>query len=948
MVIGSQTPLNGDSRTYISTENGDGCFPLFTPDRPTPLCVSGEDYPGVIRVARLLQADLGCVTGITPELLIAELPPAKEIVLIGTLGHSPIIDRLVQDNKLDVTELSGKWEMFVLQGVENPMPGVEHALVIAGSDKRGTLYGMLDLSIRIGVSPWYWWADVPVQRQPALFVLPGCHTQGQAAVRYRGIFINDEAPALTKWALEKFGGFNHHFYEKVFELILRLKGNYLWPAMWGNAFYDDDPINPQLADEYGIVIGTSHHEPMMRAHLEWARYGTGPWNYPANEQVLRKFWEEGIRGIGACEVVVTLGMRGDGDMPMSTETNIALLEKIVEDQRQIITQVTGKEPGAVPQLWALYKEVQAYYDQGMKAPQDVTLLFSDDNWGNIRRLPKLTDPPRPGGYGIYYHFDYVGDPRNYKWLNTSPISRTWEQMHLVYRYGVDRIWIVNVGDIKPMELPAQFFLDYAWNPDAWPAERLPEYTRCWAEQQFGVKHAGDIASILSEYTRYNGRRKPELLAPDTYSLVNYHEARTIVDDYNRLVDEAGHIYDALPAEYRDAYYQLVLHPVKACANLNELYVTVGRNHLYARQRRAATNDLAERSKYLFDRDAEYSHYYNKELAGGKWNHMMDQTHIGYTTWQQPKENSMPQVQEINIADMAEMGVAIEGSEDWWPQAKNQPVLPEFDCYHQQLRIIEVFNRGKAPFDYEAESGAPWLLITPTQGKVEKECCLSVSVDWQQAPPGTQPTSVTITGPRNSRVVVRAVVHNPLSPKKDQVDGFVEGDGYVSMEAEHYSRAVETESVRWQRIPDLGRTLSAMTPFPVTAPNQTPGGDSPRLEYRMHLFRSGPVKVLAYFSPTLDFHNTHGLRYAISFDDEPPQTINIWADNSNRAWEQAVSDNIRLAISEHKLDGPGAHVLKFWMVDTGVVLQKLVVDTGGLRPSYLGPPECFNRFYFHQC
>jgi hypothetical protein len=371
-----------------------------------------------------------------------------------------------------------------------------------------------------------------------------------------------------------------------------------------------------------------------------------------------------------------------------------------------------------------------------------------------------------------------------------------------------------------------------------------------------------------------------------------------------------------------------------------MYVTVGKNRLYARQGRVETNDLAARAKQLFDRDAQYSHTYNRIIAGGKWNHMMDQTHIGYTTWQQPKENIMPRVEEISIPDIAEMGVSIEGSEDWWPQAKNEPVLPEFDVYQQQTVTIEVFNRGKTPFDYHVEAGVPWLLVAPTQGKIEKGCSLSVSVDWQQAPHGTRQAPITITGPGSSRVIVRAVINNPLSPKRDEVQGFVEGNGCVSMEAEHYSQAVETESIRWQHIPDLGRTFSGMTPFPVTAQSQVPGGNGPRLEYRMHLFSSGMVKVLAYLSPTLDFRKTQGLRYAISFNDELPQIIPIWADRSNQAWELSVSDNIKVAVTEHRLDRPGAHVLKFWMVDPGVILQKLVVDTGDLRQSYLGPPESF--------
>jgi hypothetical protein len=941
MSIDKQVLDFGDTLSYVSTVKRKGSFLLANAGRAAPLMVSRADYPGVTRVAHMLQADIRRVTDAEPALIEDDLPPAKEVVLIGTLGRSPLIDRLVREKKLDVADLIGKREMFILQAVSHPMPQVEQGLIIAGSDKRGTLYGMLDLSSRIGVSPWYWWAEVPARRQRELFILPGRHTLGEPAVTYRGIFINDEAPALTKWSLEKFGGFNHRFYEKVFELILRLKGNYLWPAMWGSAFHDDDPLNPQLADEYGIVIGTSHHEPMMRAHAEWGRYGTGSWNYTENEKILREFWEQGARGIGNREVTVTVGMRGDGDMPMTAETNTALLERIIRDQRELLARVTGKDPAAIPQLWAIYKEVQEYYDRGMQVPEDITLLLCDDNWGNIRRLPEPGAKGRPGGFGMYYHFDYVGDPRNYKWLNTSPHPRTWEQMHLAYRSGVDRIWIVNVGDIKPLEFPTQFFLDYAWNPEVWPSERLPEYTRIWAAQQFGVEHAADIARILSEYTRFNGRRKPELLAPDTYSLVNYHEAATVVDQYNKLAEDAERISNSLPPEFRDAYYQLVLHPVKACANLNALYLAAGVNHLYAGQGRAATNDWAARVKYLFERDAEYSRYYNETLAGGKWNHMMDQTHIGYTTWQQPKENAMPDVREIEVPTRAEMGVSIEGSKNWWPQAADEPVLPEFDAYRQQTYFVDVFNRGGAPFEFKAEAGTSWLIVDPPQGRVEKETRLSISVDWGKVPAGTQRVPVTISGPQGSRVTVQSVIHNPASPKKDEVEGFVEGDGYVSIEAEHYTRAIETGEICWRCIPEMGRTLSAMTPFPVTAPSQTPGGDSPRLEYRMHLFTGVKVKVHAYLSPTLDFH-ARGLRYAVSFDEAPPQAINICEDASPQAWEKAVADNIKVMVTEHALDKPGPHVLKFRMVDPGVVLQKIVVDTGGLRPSYLGPPESFYR------
>jgi len=934
------------STSYISKKSADGCFTLSASGKSAPLYASADDYPGVIKVLKHLQTDIDRVTNAEPGLYTDKITESKELVLVGTLGKSPIIDKLVQAKKIDVADIAGRWETFLLQVVDEPLPDVARALVIAGSDKRGTIYGIFDLSKEIGVSPWYWWADVPPKKSSTLYVLPGRYTQGEPAVKYRGIFLNDEEPALGRWAVENYGGFNHQFYEKLFELMLRMKANYLWPAMWWASFNSDDPLNPKLADELGIVVGTTHHEPMNRAHAEWRKSKGGQWNYETNAEKLREFWTEGIQRMGSYESIVTLAMRGDGDKAMSESTNISLLEKIVADQRKILADVTGKDVNSIPQIWALYKEVQDYYDKGMRVPDDVTLLLCDDNWGNIRRLPKPEDPPRSGGYGIYYHFDFVGGPRNYKWLNTSPIPRVWEQMHLAYRHGVDRIWLVNVGDLKPMEFSIEFFLDYAWSPDKWPAERLPRYTRLWAEQQFGPEHAADIADIISKYTKYNGRRKPEMLSPDTYSLAYYREAETIVADYNKLAAKAEKIYNAMPPEYKDAYYQLVLHPVKACANLNELYVTEAKNHLFAKQRRAATNDLADRVKDLFKKDAEISHYYNKILAGGKWNHMMDQTHISYTNWQQPDKDVMPEVKNIEIPEVSDMGVAIEGSDSWWPMAKTEAVLPEFDPFNQQTYYIELFNRCQAPFDYKIVSAESWLTITPNQGKIDKQQRVLLSVDWHKAPTGSTRVPVTINGPEKSGVVVYAPVNNPESPKPDQVTGFVESNGYVSIEAEHYTRAVNAPPIRWQRIPDLGRTLSAMTPFPVTAESQTPQGDSPRLEYCMHLFSSGKVKVKTYLSPTQNFHNTQGLRYAVSFDDQSPQIVNIHRKDTvpdwkyPPAWNQAVSDNIKVMTSVHLIDKPGEHILKYWMVDPGIVLQKIVVETADVKPSYFGPPESF--------
>ncbi|MBF9252571.1 glycosyl hydrolase 115 family protein [Pontibacter sp. 172403-2] len=944
LALVAQPALAVNDSSYIAASNGKGYFALSAGGRSAPLFVSSEEEAGVIRAAKDLQADVNRVTNVQPNLIIAKkAPKAKQLVLIGTLGKSPVIDKLVKNKKLDVTGIAGKWETYLVQVVDKPMRGVDQALVIVGSDKRGTIFGMYDVSAQIGVSPWYYWADVPVKQQQNLYVMPGRHTDGEPAVRYRGIFINDEAPALAGWVTEKFGGFNAKFYVHVFELILRLKGNYLWPAMWGRAFYDDDPKNPELADMYGVVIGTSHHEPLMRAHDEWRRYGSGPWNYQTNQDTLQKFWREGIRRMGDNESLVTIGMRGDGDEPMSEKSNIALLEKIVKDQREIIAEETGKPAAETPQVWALYKEVQDYYDKGMRVPEDVTLLLADDNWGNIRKLPKIGDKKRLGGYGIYYHFDYVGGPRNYKWINTNPLPRIWEQLHLAYEYGVDRIWIVNVGDIKPMEFPTSFFLDYAWSPEKWPAERLDEYTRLWAAQQFGEKYAQEIAHLLAAYGKYNARRKPELLSPETYSLTNYREAERVVAEYNELAEKAEQLYQKMPAAYKDAFYQLVLYPVEASANLNALYLAVAQNHLYAKQGRAATNQMAEKARDLFATDQKLSKYYNEELSDGKWSHMMDQTHISYTYWQQPDKDVMPEVKEIKLPAAAAMGVAIEGAEGWWPASKEAAVLPALTPFGQQAFYIDVFNRGQAPFRYEVQSGAPWLKVDKTEGRIEDQQRLLVSVNWKQAPTGKQRVPITITGPDGKRVVVQAVVNNPASLQAENVKGFVESNGYVAMNAENYSRSVEAGGAKWKLIPDLGRTASAMMPFPVTAASRMPGENSPHLEYDMFLLDSGQVNVNVYVSPTLNYHNTAGLRYAIAIDDAEPQIVNIHKDNTTQSWDEWVANNIIITQSKHQVAKPGEHVLKIWMVDPGVVLQKIVVETGeGAKPSYLGPPESFRK------
>jgi glycosyl hydrolase family 115 (putative glucuronidase)/glycosyl hydrolase family 115 len=449
----------------------------------------------------------------------------------------------------------------------------------------------------------------------------------------------------------------------VFELLLRLKGNYLWPAMWRpKAFNDDDPRNMVLADEMGVVMGTSHHEPMMRAHDEWHRHTEqgitgGDWDYSKNSAKLRKFWQGGIErmmskgGGQAYESVVTIGMRGDGDEAMTGSTAIQLLESIVADQRRIIASVTGKPAQQTPQLWALYKEVQDYYDRGMKVPDDAILLFADDNWGQIRRLP-AAGAQRPGGYGVYYHFDYVGGPRNYKWLNTVQIEKTWQQMDLAWARGARSLWIVNVGDIKPLEFPLSFFMQQAWDAEEMTLDAMARYPEEWARATFGSAQAGAIAKLVTRYSQLAARRKPELVDAASFPLgasaaasLDGGEFGAIVAQWRALEQEMLRVRSALQPEQRNAYFQLVEHPVTAFANLYELYYAVAWNRRLARAGDSRANVFADRAEAAFRRDQEIADQYHA-LNDGKWAGMMSQTHIGYVGWQQPDRQTMPEVKRL--------------------------------------------------------------------------------------------------------------------------------------------------------------------------------------------------------------------------------------------------------------------------------------------------------------
>ena len=821
-------------------------FPLIVNGQPCIIKCDSNIDKGVKIAIDNLQQDIFNVCGTKPEILTEG--NNKRCVLIGTY-QSPIIQQLIKSKKLNKNELNEKTEKFLLQIITNPCEGVDEALVIAGSDKRGTIYGIYELSRQMGVSPWYWWADVPVAKQKNVYIKPGIYTDGEPAVRYRGIFLNDEAPCLTSWVKHTYGTKygDHRFYARVSELILRLRGNFMWPAMWSWSFYADDPENSKTANEMGIIMGTSHHEPMARNHQEWARKRKeyGVWDYTSNQKTIDQFFREGIERAADTEDLITIGMRGDGDAPMGgkegkdheyaarDKDNIRLLEKIFKNQRRIIKEVTGEAPEKRPQVWAIYKEVQRYYDMGLRAPDDVIMLLTDDNWGNVTRLPNAEERKHPGGWGMYYHVDYVGAPRNSKWLNVTPIQNMWEQLQLTYDYGVDKLWILNVGDLKPMEYPITLFLDMAWNPKQYTADNLQEHPRQFCAQQFGKEQADEAMHILNLYSKYAGRVTPEMLDCKTYNLKT-GEWKQVSDEFVKLEAEALRQYTTLKPEYKDAYKQLILFPVQAMANLYEMYYAQAMNHKLYKENNPQANEWADRVEKAFARDKALSNDYNNVMSGGKWKNMMIQKHIGYTSW----NDNFP-------AD----------------------------------RLPEVFRIQQ--------------LEKATGGYI-----------------------------------------------------FTGENGYVAMEAEHYFSIQNAADAHWTVIPHIGRTLSGMALMPYTQPT-----DGASISYKMKLPKeTKTVNVHIVVKSTLAFHDSKGHKYNIGFEGGKTETVNF-NHNLNEDPKNVYSVFYptvarRIVEKKVKLELPRTsdvlQTLIFRPLDPGIVLEKIVIDYGGYKKSYLFMDESPNK------
>ena len=797
-------------------------FVCFTPEAGTTalrkgtIAHSDKDDEGVLIAIGNLRRDMEATIGMEAD------------VLVGTLGRNADIDRLERQGLLP--GLKGCREKYVITTVDGRP-------VIAGSDRRGTIYGIYEMSRQLGVSPWYWWADAPIAKHEKAYLRQGLFTDGEPAVEFRGLFLNDEAPCLTSWVKNTFGtGYgDHRFYERVFELILRLKGNMLWPAMWGWAFYADDPENSATANRMGVIIGTSHHEPMARNHQEYARRRKewGPWNYQTNQERLDQFFREGIERMKGTEDIVTIGMRGDGDEAMSEKADTKLMERIVANQRKIIKEVTRKAASKTTQVWALYKEVQDYYDAGFRVPDDVIMLVCDDNWGNIRRVPiDEKERAHKGGWGIYYHVDYVGAPRNTKWLNVTQPQQMMEQLQLAYDFGIERLWILNVGDLKPMEYPIQLFLDMAWNPHEYSLQNVTDHARHFFRSVLGDaasdETVAEAADILNRNGQYMARVTPEMLDANTYNLQT-GEWRQVTDDYLRLETRALRLLDSIPQAARDSYRQLLLFPVQAMANLYDMYYAQAMNRHLAKSNNPDANHWAQRVADCFRRDSVLCHHYNKVMAGAKWDGMMTQKHIGYRSWN------------------------------------------------------DNFFRDILPATKLVEGDGSWTFDDATKG-------------------------------------------------------------YIAMEAEHYHHATAPEGVQWTVYPDYGRTRSALALTPYTRPT----GEA-AVTYRFELPTDvDSVRVHVVVKSTLDFLNVGGHEYTVSIDGEEAATVNFnktlvdrqpytysefYPTIARRVVEKVVT--LPVGTPSGKTDRHTApHELTLHPHHPGIVFEKIVVDFGGYRPSYL--------------
>ncbi|RMY95821.1 hypothetical protein D0862_08661 [Hortaea werneckii] len=958
---------------FSATDNDGTCL------NDACIIVARDDYPGVKKAAYNLSNDLGTVLNQAPTAIhetgLGEqdaFPATNTAIIVGSIDASPILKRLAENGKIDFQSLQGKWESFKTTVVKDPLDGIQHALVIAGSDKRGAIYGIYTLSEQIGISPWHWWADVLPRKREAVFAPHQTTQHGEPSVNYRGIFLNDEAPSLTGWVLEKFGKYNSQFYEKVFELLLRLKANYMWPAMWpgypnpGASFFTDDPLNQRLADEMGIVISTSHHEPMQRLSNEWfAENPEGSWNWLTNKEKIIDFFRAGAERAKGFESCFTLGMRGEYDKKMAGDDPAFVVGDVIKAQRDLLKETPNE-------VLACYKEVQALFESGrLNVPEDVTLLFGDDNFGTIRRLPTAEEARRKGGAGIYYHLEYVGWPRSYKWINSNSLGKIRHQLLQAYNRKANQIWIFNVGDLKALECPLSFAMAMAWDCHTVANLEVKSFLDEWAAQNFHSDVAEDASSVLTGYDRIASLRKHELIEPGTFSILHHREADIVLERLQSLLDLATRVYGSVSEEDRASVFELILHPVKATYLYMNLQVLRSRNRLYATQRRNSANKLAQEILDLFDADFDLSEEYHS-LLGGKWNHMLRQPHLGYgETWHAPSRDMIDgicyvQRRQPSNPILGQMGVAIEGHEGVRPGRINEEserthpsrrdLLPgvTFGCinrYGPASRWFEIFTRSPQIIDWQISTSAKFVQVSSYSGRLipgEEDARVEVSIDWTQVPPDMHgEAQIDIRSQEGDYEQLHLPFRGDVVPP-EATRAYVESSGYVSIPATGC-----TINTPYEVLPNTGRLDTGSVTL---QPSARIDGDTSCLCYPFYTFSTTSSTVLTlHFGMTLALAPDEVPNYDLFIDDEassthPLYTVSPAAIAKSKedgwpaadGWFNAACDNVwinRHSIERSQLP-PGRHEVTIRLRHSNLLLEKIVIELEPMGQSYLGPPPSF--------
>lgn len=983
--------LQAEGVNYVRTAPTQDAFVLSASGKSAKILVANDDWKGVVRAAQDLSADVRRVTGVGSEVesvaspavsktkkgkkAVAPVAPSyHQSVIVGTLGKSHLIDALVKKSTIKVDDIQGQWESYIIQSDGDN-------LYVVGSDKRGTIYGIYDISEKIGVSPWYWWADVPAKKSSALYIKNGRYMQPSPKVKYRGIFINNEEPSFCTWARTHFGGNNSKMYTHLFELLLRLKANYLWPAMWSSNFNEDDPMNPYLADEYGIVMGTSHHEPMMRSHNEYRkrRDKVGPWDYVTNRARIDSFFYEGMERNKKYENLVTIGMRGDGDVAMgkgNDAENIQTLKDVMTGQRDIIRKVYGKDPSAIPQLWAVYTEVQRYYDAGLTAPDDVTLLFCDNNWGYIRRIGPEKERNRKGGLGLYYHIDMNGGPWNDRWVNTTTIPKMREQLNLAYQTGIDRIWIVNVGDLKPRESAIDFIMHYAWNPDSIKAGQEMDYLQNFTAQAFGKENAAEAADLMAKYTKYNLWRKPEVETTDYFSIVNYHEAEHLLGLWQDLAQRAETLKAKIPAEAQDAYYQLVYYPVVASAGVAQIYIYAGMNKFYAKQGRIIANDYAEKARQLFEKDQQLTDYYNNVMGKGKWKGMMLDKHIGYKEWFMPEKNILPPMDTVSLKTGSDLAVALEGRENLMEGKQVEAALPTFENDNTAEQYIDICNRGEQLAKYKVTASAQWIVLKDASS-AQQEHRKMVSIDWAKLPLGVSEGIVKVKGNKQTFVIKVKAEKNDVKgimAANDNKLTYISTTGEISIPSYACSSQMATLGYpKWTFLPDLGRGRGCMGADTYQLPSQETQANAKKaacLDYDFYTGDKDSAVICLGILPTQDIHPEKGLKIGVSINDGeiievdarkgfvdtfmeytpenlkrsnvltalPTPNRSLYLNGAGRGMRNEVFDNLRWLDVKLPITAGKVNHLKVWMISPEIVLERIIINPNNSRYCYFGKPS----------